>query len=193
MKRIGLTGGIGSGKTVVSNLFQLMGVPVFNADDCAKKLYDTDPFVRDSLVNLFGPAIYQGTKLNRALLAELIFNQSDLLKQVNALVHPKVGDQWANWVLNQKNTPLVVQESALLFEAGMAGQFDAIITISAPESQRVERVCHRSHLSEAQVLKRMNNQLAEMEKIKKSDYIIVNDNYEPLIPQVLTVLHQLSL
>jgi dephospho-CoA kinase len=193
MKYVGLTGGMGSGKTVVAQLFQIMGVPVFDSDAFAKRLYDTDISLREALINLFGSSIYQGAVLNKEQLADLIFNQPASLKKVNELIHPRVGVQWENWVRNQKEVPLVVQETAILFEAGLVDRFDAVITVSASESVRVKRVCRRSNLSENQVLKRMKNQLPEIDKINKSDYIIVNDNDEPLIPQVLTVLHELSL
>lgn len=186
MKILGLTGGIGSGKSVVSKLFQISGIPVYDSDIRSKILCNTNIELKESLIQLFGFDIYTDNLLNRQNLAEHIFNDEEALKAVNALIHPVVERDFREWIDGQKNgtIPAVVQETAILFEAGLEKHYDQIICVIAPEKLRIERVCKRNNLDPEAVSKRIKNQLSLDELIRRSDIIIENDGIHALIPQV---------
>jgi len=192
MKILGLTGGIGSGKSVVAELLQLMGVPVYDSDERTKTLYDTDEDLKKALVKLFGESVYEGGQLNRQKLADCIFSDSAALYAVNALVHPIVDRDFRNWAMTHQTASLIVQETAILFESGLSEQYDAIVCVSAPEALRISRVCQRSGMTSEAVLDRMKNQLSEEERLLRSDFIIVNDEIQALIPQVIHILNVLE-
>ncbi|GAB3331186.1 dephospho-CoA kinase [Hymenobacter humi] len=191
MLRIGITGGIGSGKSIASRLFHALGVPVYDADSRARWLMENDAQLRQQLSAAFGPETYDAAgRLNRPLLAGTVFNNPALLSQLNALVHPHVGTDFEQWATAQEQAghPYVLKEAALLFEAGSYKQLDRIVTVFAPLAVRQARVLQRdSHRSLADVLAIMGKQLSEEEKIERADYVLTNDNVHPLLPQVLAL------
>jgi dephospho-CoA kinase len=194
MKILGLTGGIGSGKSVVSKLFQISGIPVYDSDIRSKILCDTDIELKESLIQLFGFDIYTDNLLNRQNLAKHIFNDKGALKTVNALIHPAVERDFREWVdgLKSDTIPAVAQETAILFEAGLEKQYDQIICVIAPEGLRIARVCKRSGLDPEAVSERIKNQLSQDELIRQSDVIIENDGIHALIPQVNAFIRTIS-
>lgn len=188
MKILGLTGGIGSGKTVVAETLQRMGVPVYDSDIRSKVLCDTNEALKKLLADFFGPELYSNGLLNRSYLAKRIFKDKRDLKVVNALVHPFVERDFSEWVKENNHFPILVQESAILFEAGLEHFFDKIICVTAPEDLRIDRVCKRSGMTPEAVRARIINQISEAERINKSDIIIVNDDIQPILPQVQRIL-----
>lgn len=173
MKIIGLTGGIGSGKTTVAQLFSELGVPIYIADTEAKKLMDSSKVIRRKLVALLGEDAYSGTKLNRKFVADKIFNDKFLLDAVNAVVHPKVAAHFKKWVSKQKAT-YVIKEAAILFENGSYKDCDMVILVTAPKQMRINRVMARDNTSKAEIEQRMNNQWSDEKKLKLADIIIEN-------------------
>ena len=188
MLKAGLSGGIGSGKTTVSKVFQTLGVPVFYADNTVKECYNTDEGLREAMINLFGPTIYDKGRLQTKVLAALIFNDDHLLHLVNELTHPLVETAFTAWMEVQK-APYVVHEAAILFECGMAGAMDINISVSAPEKVRIARVVQRDGSSEEQVRQRMSKQWSDERRNAEADYVIINDNKEALLPQI-TAIHK---
>ena len=192
MKKLGLTGGIGSGKSVVADLLRVFGMPVYDSDRRAKELCVTDPDLRLGLVRLFGPEVYlDGGALNRTLMASRVFADAALLQASNALIHPAVIADFLRWAQRQP-TPWVAQESAILFEAGLEAHFDAIVCVTAPEPVRIQRVCARSGLSVEAVQSRLQHQMAEGERADRSDFVLINDGNTALIPQVRLLLETLA-
>ena len=173
MKIIGLTGGIGSGKTTVAQLFSELGVPIYIADTEAKKLMDSSKVIRRKLVALLGEDAYSGTKLNRKFVADKIFNDKFLLDAVNAVIHPKVAAHFKKWVSKQKAT-YVIKEAAILFENGSYKDCDMVILVTAPKQMRINRVMARDNTSKAEIEQRMNNQWSDEKKLKLADIIIEN-------------------
>jgi dephospho-CoA kinase len=192
MKILGLTGGIGSGKSVVAELLRMMGIPVYDSDTRSKVLCDTDEYLKKEMIGLFGPELYTNGLMNRELLAKRIFGDEAALKAVNALIHPAVERDFKDWVKAHSEYSVVVQESAILFEAGFEHLFDQIICVTAPEDIRIERVCKRSGVKPEIVRERMKNQIEEAERISKSDIILVNDGVQALLPQVKKMIQELS-
>ena len=186
MKRIGLTGNIGSGKTTVASCFEILGVAVFNADKEAKLLMNEDVNLKQSLIAEFGKDIYLDNELNRKYLSNLAFNDNLVLKRLNALVHPVVQDAFEKWSIQQSGA-YVIKEAAILFESNTYQSLDAIICISCPEEIRFKRILKRDDLSEKDVRQRMSHQWAEEKKISLSDYVITNDNSSLVMPQILSV------
>ncbi len=190
MKIVGLTGGIGSGKTTVAKMFQELGVPLYIADDRAKVLMNTSKIIRRKLIHLFGEEAYKDNELNRPFLASRIFENANLLKQMNAIVHPKVGADFLRWKEKQ-TAAYVLKEAAIIFENNMASQYDLIITVVADLDQRIARVINRDNTTEAKVLAIVNNQLSDDEKAKQSDFVIINHDLEQTKVQVLKIHQQL--
>ncbi|WP_430404508.1 dephospho-CoA kinase [Fluviicola sp.] len=190
-KTIGITGGIGSGKSIVSKILQLMGYPVYSSDQRAKDLMTEDQSIVAGLKNLFGEEAYTNSTLNRPYIANRIFQDDSKRIAMNNLVHPAVRADFKNWIENQKS-PIVFQESALLFETGNYKSFDGIILVTAPEKVRMQRVKERDQLTDEQVQSRFNAQLSEEEKMKLTDYIISNDGNQLLVPQILDLLKKLA-
>ena len=172
-KILGLTGGIGSGKTTVAALFQALGVPVYNADDEAKKLMNQSSKVRTQLIELFGANAYSDGLLNRSYIAQLVFKDKEKLNALNQVVHPEVAAHYEAW-LSKQTHPYVLKEVAILFELGAEDQFDFILTVTAPKQIRLERVMQRDNKSADEVLSIMNNQWEEDRKIQKSDFVLHN-------------------
>jgi dephospho-CoA kinase len=189
MLKIGLTGGIGSGKTTVANIFKVLGIPVFDADSVAKELMENDLDLRDKLIAQFGHLVFENGKLNRKWLAGIVFQDPYQLNLLNALVHPVTLKIAENWFVDQ-HAPYVIKEAALLFEAGAGAGMDYIIGIFAPQHIRIQRVMQRDRLSRDEVLMRINQQVDDTIKMKLCDFVIVNDNQQLLTPQVLQLHHK---
>ncbi|WP_293954914.1 MULTISPECIES: dephospho-CoA kinase [unclassified Sphingobacterium] len=186
--KIGITGGIGSGKTFICKLFKAMAVPVYNADEEAKKLMNTDIRIKERLIAEFGAETYPDGKLDRAFLAQRIFSDSAKLELVNGIIHPIVIQEAKEWAAQQKSR-YTLKEAALLFESGSYKDLDYTILVTAPLSVRIQRVIKRDKVTEGQVMERINKQLSDEEKLKLADFVIVNDGTTPLLPQVWN-LHQ---
>ncbi|WP_452218768.1 dephospho-CoA kinase [Lacinutrix undariae] len=184
MKIIGLTGGIGSGKTTVANMFQDLGVPIYIADTEAKKLLNTSKILQNKLLDLFGENAYTNKELNRKHIASKVFNDKILLQKMNAIVHPKVAKHFKKWTEKQ-NAPYVIKEVAIIFEHNMESKYDAVILVTADKETRIQRVLKRDNSTREKVLAVMNNQLSEVEKIKRADFIIDNDNLQKTKEQVV--------
>ena len=191
MKTVGLTGGIGSGKTTVAKLFQELGVPLYIADDRAKILMNTSLVIKTKLKALFGDKAYLDDQLNRPFLASKIFENSDLLKQMNAIVHPEVGADFVVWK-EQQSTPYVLKEAAIIFENNMASQYDYIITVVADLEQRIARVMKRDETTKDKIMAIVSNQLTDSEKAKQSDFVITNHDLTETKDQVVKIHQQLS-
>ena len=189
-KTIGITGGIGSGKSIVSRILQLMGYPVYSSDQRAKELMHEDQSLIAGLKELFGEEAYLNSNLNRPFIAAQIFRDDSKRTDMNNLVHPAVRADFQNWK-NQQNTPLVFQESALLFETGSYKLFDGVILVSAPKEVRMQRIKERDQLTDEQVQARFDAQLSEEEKMKLTNYIIYNDGNQLLVPQILDLLKRI--
>jgi len=189
--QIGITGGIGSGKSLVCKIFQCLGVPVYDADSRAKALMTTDGILIEQIKKEFGNLAYHtdGT-LNRKHIGEAAFGDPEKLKKLDAMVHPRVAANYAQWV-GEQTTPYVIKEAALLFEAGSYKNLDKIIVVSAPEQLRVKRVVVRDPQRSEQMVKDIiGNQMPDAEKISRADFVVMNDESQLVIPQVLR-LHQI--
>lgn len=184
MIKIGITGGIGCGKSVVSELLRTMGYPVFDADSEAKQLMAHSEIIRRQLIDLFGPEVYVGNELNRPYLGSLIFHNPDARAQVNAIVHPCVRQWLHEWSVAQRSE-IVFFESAILYESGFQLQADRVWVVSAPDDMRLKRTMERDNATLEQVKMRMQAQLSQQEKEKRADLVILNDGKHALIPQVL--------
>lgn len=186
MLKIGITGNIGSGKTTVSKIFEILDIPVFYADDAAKKVMVEDPILKDSLKAAFGTAAYfaDGT-LNRKHIALIVFNDEAQLSKLNALVHPAVFRAFDSWVAQIKQAPYVIKEAALLFESSSYKMCDQSVMVTAPLELRIKRVMQRDGLTRAEVESRNAKQFSEEKKIKLADHVIHNDDTKLVIPQVL--------
>ena len=186
--RIGLTGGIGSGKSTVAGIFKVLGIPVFDADLEARKLMETHPALRQSILDIFGAEAYTEGQLNRKYISSIVFNKPDQLAMLNALVHPVTLAAAEDWAI-QQSAPYTVKEAAIFFESGSAAGLTYMIGVFAPEDIRIKRVMERDNVSAGEVIKRMQRQIEEKLKMKLCDYVITNDDRELLIPQVL-ILHE---
>jgi dephospho-CoA kinase len=191
MLKIGITGGIGSGKTTICRLFETLRVPIYYSDDAAKWLLQHNPEVRAQVSNLFGSTAYlpDGT-LDRQALASVAFQNPEKMSLLESIVHPAVWQHSQQWLSQQApNTPYIIKESALLFESGAYTQLDKIITVTAPIDLRIARVMQRDQKSEADIRQRIARQMPDEDKINRSDFVIYNDGTQALIPQVLHI-HQ---
>jgi dephospho-CoA kinase len=190
MLKIGLTGGIGSGKTTVARIFEVLGIPVYYADEEAKRLMNEDPELKQQISTLFGAATYKAGKLDRRFLADLVFSDPGKLAALNALVHPATLQDTERW-MSRQHKPYAIQEAALIFEAGLDTYFDHVIGVSAPEPLRIDRAMKRDGVSREKVMERIRRQMDEAEKISRCDLVIYNDERQALIPQVLKVHERL--
>lgn len=192
--QIGITGGIGSGKTLVSKIFACLGIPIYDADSHAKELMTTDGILVSQIKKEFGDLSYlsDGT-LNRKYLSEVVFNKQERLDVLNKLVHPRVGENYTQWVKRHNNKAYVLKEAALLFETGSYQALDKIIVVHAPEEVRIKRVIHRDGRAEQQVREIIRKQMSEEEKLKRADFIIYNDESSLIIPQVLALHNRLQM
>lgn len=192
MIKIGITGGIGSGKSIVCEVFGLLGVSVYHADSRAKILMNEDDIIKNQLIAKFGQNLYKNDQLDRTMLAGIIFEDKSAVEFVNSLVHPAVGNDFDKWCLKHGDELYVIEEAALHFESDAYKRMDIMITIFAPEDMRIKRVVMRNGVTPAQVRSRMNNQLSDEEKVKRSDYVIYNDDKNSVLEQVLKIHHKIS-
>ena len=190
--KIGITGGIGSGKSVVSRLLGIMGIPVYISDIEAKRITQTDPVIRRGLCDLVGQDVFQGGELNRSLLASYMFGHQDHVRKVNEIIHPQVKEDFRQWAARLKSELLVGMESAILVEAGFKDEVDFLVMVYAPLEVRVERAVKRDCSSRELVMKRIEAQMSDEVKRSHADFVIVNDDETPLIPQVLELISLLS-
>lgn len=174
---VGLTGGIGSGKTYVANEFYKLGIPVYNSDTRAKELMETQEWVKKELIAKFGQPVYKDGRLNRKFIADAIFADKELLNWMNGLIHPMVHKDFENWVKKQ-NAPFVIKEAAILIESGAYKQCSKIIVVTASEKLRIERVVARDNMAPEKVSERIKNQISDAERLKYADFTIINDGTE---------------
>jgi dephospho-CoA kinase len=191
-KIIGLTGGIGSGKTTIANEFLTLGIPVYIADDEARKLMQSAKVI-DSIRSVFGDAIFENDILNREKLAGIVFSDPEKLEKLNAIVHPAVKKHFDEWLLNHKDAPFVIYEAAILFESGGYKKCDLIISVVAPLETRIQRVMDRDKTTREQVLKRINMQWNDEKRISKSDFVIKNTNMEETKAEIVKILKILKI
>lgn len=188
MLQIGLTGGIGSGKSLAGRIFSMLGVPVYQSDTAAKRLYDTDPQLREEVKALFGKTVYSADgKLNRAMLAKIIFTNSDNLAKINAIVHPAVVRDFKRFAASlNKSVPYLIQETAILYEADLERVFDAVINVYAPEDLRINRIVARGGDGE-DARRRIAFQMPDKIKVERADYNIINDDKHLITPQIINI------
>ena len=184
---IGLTGGIGSGKSTIAKIFQSLGVPVFNSDIEARNILNNDIEVIEEIKSVFGD-VYKDGKLDAVKMSAIVFKDENALSQLNAIVHPKVKDCFDNWVIKNNDTTVLIKEAAILIESGAHKQMNKIVLVTAHEETRVKRVLQRDDTSEEKVLARMKAQLSDKEKMAYADFVINNDGTELVIPQVIEIV-----
>lgn len=185
MLKIGITGGIGSGKSTVCRIFEQLGVPVYYADPAARHLMESNTVLREKLISEFGPQLFDQGKLQTKTLAAIVFNNEQKLAKLNNLVHPAVQTDFDAWALKQSEFPYVIKEAALMFESGSNKTLDAVIFVKCPMEQRIERVMLRDNLSREEIMKRINKQWPDEMKEKLSDEVIINDGSSSVIEQVI--------
>ena len=188
MIRVGITGGIGSGKSTVAKVFEVLGIPVYYADDAAKSIMNEDEELQQKIKIQFGEQVYKNGQLNRKALADIVFNDPAKLQLLNALVHPATLKDAELW-MEKQTTPYAIKEAALIFESGAQEQLDYVIGVHAPAPLRIQRTIHRDGISRDEVMARMNKQIDETIKLRLCNFVITNDEQQLLIPQVMA-LHQ---
>ena len=192
MLKIGITGGIGSGKSTVAKVFEVLSIPVYYADDAAKRLMNEDEELKEKIQLQFGNEVYKDGKLDRKYLSEIVFNNPEKLQSLNALVHPATLKDAEKW-MHQQSTAYSLKEAALIFESGAHEQLDYVIGVTAPAPLRIQRTMQRDGITREEVLARMNKQMDETIKMKLCDFVIKNDEQELLLPQVLDLHKKLLL
>lgn len=190
--KIGITGNIGSGKSIVSAILRTIGIPVYDCDTEAKRLMLKDNFVRSKIVETFGKECYTPNKeLNRQHLANIIFNDTTALKKINSIVHPRVKEDFASWSRKQKSR-IVAMETAILFEAGMQKNVDTIVAIHADREICIQRACRRNNVPRNEIEQRIDKQIATEKIIAQSDHAICNNPDTPLLPQITSLLTEID-
>ena len=190
MLKVGITGGIGSGKSTVCQVFQTLGIPVFKADDAARYLMEHDAALVSSIKQMFGSEVYENGKLIRGRVSNIIFNNEQLLTQLNALIHPATVTYSREW-MGQQTTPYVLKEAAIFFESGSNNELDVMIGVYAPLEMRIDRTMKRGNTTEEKVRSIIAHQMDEQEKMNLCDFVVNNDGSEAIIPQVLALDQQL--
>ncbi|MCK5822510.1 MAG: dephospho-CoA kinase [Bacteroidales bacterium] len=186
MLKVGITGGIGSGKTIVCEIFKHLNIPVYNADIEAKKILIENNSVRKKLIKNFGDNIYlNSSEINKKFLANIIFNDKKDLVKINSIVHPVVWENFLSFIQNKLCYKYVILEAAILIESGFYKNMDYVINVSAPEDVRIQRTVKRDNVQKNTIMQRVNNQISEDERIKFSDFVIINDDKQLVLPQVL--------
>lgn len=188
--RIGLTGGIGSGKSTVAKVFEVLGVPLYYADDAARSIMNNDPELREQIIAHFGADMYDHGILNRKKMGAIVFNDPEKLKLINSLVHPATirdGERW----MDRQTAPYAIKEAAIIFESGTQSQLDYVIGVSAPDALRIHRTMQRDKITREEVITRMNKQIKQTIKMMLCDFVIVNDEQNAVIPQVMQLHEQL--
>ncbi|MBK6953311.1 MAG: dephospho-CoA kinase [Crocinitomicaceae bacterium] len=191
MISVGITGGIGTGKSTICRILGIMGYPVFYSDTAAKEILSSNSKVRNQIIELFGSQSYRGDKPDKEFLAQMVFNNTQNLEQLNQIVHPAVRKQFADWSQVQ-NSKFVFNEAAILFESGSYKNFSKTILVTSPTELRIERLLKRDQTSVEQIKARMANQWSDDQKIPLADFIVVNDEKVLIIPQVLEILKKLK-
>jgi len=191
MLKVGVTGGIGSGKSTACLIFEKLGVPIYNSDNRAKELMTESDSLVLAIKEAFGEKVYSGKELNRPVLASIVFADKKKLELLNSLVHPAVGEDYVNWLRQYKEEKYTIKEAALLFEAGIYKTLDKVILVTCTVEERVNRVMKRDKADRDSVLQRINNQWPEEEKLKLTDFVLNNDGETLLIPQVLKIHKEL--
>lgn len=190
--KIGITGGIGSGKSVVSRLMEIMGIPVYISDQESKRLTATDTFIREELIKLVGEDVFKDGSLNKPLLASYIFNDDTCREKVNNIIHPRVRADFQEWVCRNNACEFVAMESAILIESGFKNEVDVLVMVYAPLDLRVERTINRDFSDKETILKRIRSQMDDEQKKEYADYIVCNDDTTPLIPQLIRLIERLK-
>ena len=185
MMRIGITGGIGSGKSTVCKIFNVLGIPIYNADENARRLMAEDESLVKKIKNLLGEDTYKNNQPDRTKIASLVFSNREKLEQLNALVHPVVGRDFLRWADTHKNHAYIIKEAAILFESGADKGLDAVIFVSAPKALRVQRIMQRDGITAEQLKQRMKNQWPERKKNQLADFVILNDDKKMILPQIM--------
>ena len=188
--KLGITGGIGSGKTTVCKVFSVLGISVFSADDEAKRIQDNDREIQEKISRIAGKDLFSSGSLDRQELARLIFRDRDLLKKVNEIIHPAVFRYFNDWVQKQE-PPYVIMEAAILFESGASGLMDRIITVVTPVEERIERLLRGNKFTREQITERIKNQIDDGSRISQSDFVIFNSENDMIIPAVLGVHNEM--
>lgn len=190
--KIGITGGIGSGKSIVSQLLRVMEIPVYDSDSQAKQLTRQDPFIRRELTELLGDTLYGGGQLDKSILSSYLFSSSENAVRVNRIIHPRVKEHFSAWAAKHDSCALIALESAILVESGFTDCVDKIVLVTAPLDLRIRRTIARDHSSEELVMKRISAQMNDEERETYADYVLVNGCDTPLIPQLLQLIDQLK-
>lgn len=190
--RIGITGGIGSGKSVVSKILSLLDIPIYLSDDEAKRLTATDEAIRRELTDLLGDELYQGGMLNKQMLANFLFASAENAEKINAIIHPQVKQDFRRWCTRHSALQFVAMESAILFESGFDSEVDVVVMVYAPQEVRIQRAMMRDAASRTQIEQRIKRQMDDEAKCSKAHYVLINDDKTALIPQVLQLLVSLS-
>jgi dephospho-CoA kinase len=191
-KIIGLTGGIGSGKSTIANHFKSFGIPVYIADEASRNLIEK-PEILEQVQSQFGDNVFDGKTLNRQKLARVVFSNPEKLQQLNAIIHPAVKTDFDNWLAEHADAPIIIKEAAILFESGSYKDCDAVITVSVPEEIRIERVMTRDNVTKDEVIRRISNQWTESQRIAKSDYVIDNLDLAKAKHQAEKILKKLTI
>ncbi len=189
MFKIGLTGGIGSGKTTVSRVFRNLGVPIFNSDLAAREIVNTHPKAVDAIKSNFGDSLYSSEGLDRKALASIVFNDPEELQKLNNIVHPLVAEAFDKWCNNHQSAPYIIKEAAILFESGAHQNLDRVIVVYTQKEERIKRIIQRDKTSREEVESRMKNQWDDGTRNKLADFIIINDDLNKVLPQVME-LHE---
>jgi len=192
MKKIGLTGGIGSGKSYVAKIIEAMGHPIYYSDSRSKELSNEHPHIREQLISEFGEDVYINGELNKQLLAKKIYSSDSARNKVNAIIHPIVREDFAGWADAQSSNDLVFNEAAILFEMGTYTQFDSTILVYAPEHIKIERIVQRDHISIDEIQQKMKSQWSDVEKMKLTPHHILNDGNTPLLNQIEHIIEKLA-
>lgn len=193
MLKVGITGGIGSGKTLICKVFAHLGVPQYSSDTEARNIVNRNAHVKESIKTVFGKDVYdQDGNLDRKKIAGFVFNDKEKLEKLNSIVHPEVQTHFQNWLSLHKEQKYVLKEAAILIESGAYKELDFIITVVSPLELKIKRIMKRDGISREAILKVMENQMSDSEKIKLSDFVIVNDEKKLVIPQILKIHHQLT-
>jgi dephospho-CoA kinase len=190
--KVGITGGIGSGKSIVCQIFDILGVPIYHADERAKYLVNTSPIIRTEIISVFGTNSYSAEGYNRKYIADIVFNNADQLNRLNKIIHPRVALDFEKWFKEHNGAKYILKEAAVLFESGAYKTMDRIIVVDAPIELRINRLKERDPVSEKEIRNRMNSQWTA-DKIKSmADWIITNDDNTLILPQILTIHNQLN-
>ncbi len=184
MIKVGITGGIGSGKTYICKKFEKLGVKIYYADERAKFLTNNNKYIKSKLISNFGNNIYINNKIDKVKLAQIIFNNSKKLNIINSIIHPVVNNDFNEWCNKYKSEKFILKEAAILFESGSYKNLDKIITVISPIDLRIKRIKERDKLNEQDIIKKINTQISDIEKIKKSDFVIYNDKINNLDKQI---------